>query len=137
MPVDRELFRQALNELVRLKRSADNPARFRAQLYGCALTEPNFMGAHSRNGPDSLAWTSFGSIGLFTSGGRPRTASLSRTDVPGVFQPQRRPISTPLTLALNSRPTLRPRSSRTTPLAFCSPMPEAPPPTAMPPPTAV
>ena len=39
MPVDRELFRQAFNELVRLKRSADNPARFRAQLYGCALTE--------------------------------------------------------------------------------------------------
>jgi hypothetical protein len=39
MPVDRGLLRQALNELVRLKSSAENPRRFRAQLYGSALAE--------------------------------------------------------------------------------------------------
>jgi hypothetical protein len=39
MPVDRDLLRQALNELVRLKSSAANPRRFRAQLYGSALAE--------------------------------------------------------------------------------------------------
>ena len=39
MPVDRERLRQALNELVRLKSRAENPRRFRAQLYGSALAE--------------------------------------------------------------------------------------------------
>jgi hypothetical protein len=39
MPVDRELLRKALNELVRLKSCAENPRRFRAQLYGSALAE--------------------------------------------------------------------------------------------------
>jgi hypothetical protein len=39
MPVDRELLRQALNELVRLKSCAENPTRSRAQLYGSALAE--------------------------------------------------------------------------------------------------
>ena len=39
MPVDRELLKQALNELVRLKTSAENPRGFLAQLYSSALTE--------------------------------------------------------------------------------------------------
>ena len=54
--------------------------------------------------------------------------------VPGL---QRMPISTPLTFAFSSSPTLRPRSSSTTPLAFWSRMPEAPPATVTPAPTAV
>jgi hypothetical protein len=39
MPVDRELLKQALSELVRLKTSAENPRGFLAQLYSSALTE--------------------------------------------------------------------------------------------------
>ncbi|WP_262031433.1 hypothetical protein [Microvirga sp. Mcv34] len=39
MPVDRNSLRLALNELVRLRRSAEDPRRFRAQLYGSALAE--------------------------------------------------------------------------------------------------
>jgi hypothetical protein len=39
MPVHRELLRQALSELVQRKSCAENPTRFRAQLYGSALTE--------------------------------------------------------------------------------------------------
>jgi hypothetical protein len=39
MPADRELLKQALNELVRLQTGAENPPGFLAQLYGCALTE--------------------------------------------------------------------------------------------------
>jgi hypothetical protein len=37
--MDRTLLRQALNELVRLKSSADNPTRFLALLYSSALNE--------------------------------------------------------------------------------------------------
>jgi len=39
MAVDRAMLRQALSELVRLKGGAENPRRFRAQLYNSALTE--------------------------------------------------------------------------------------------------
>jgi hypothetical protein len=39
MPVDRELLKQALSELVRLKASAEYPRGFLAQLYSSALTE--------------------------------------------------------------------------------------------------
>lgn len=39
MPKDRELLKQALSELVRLKTSAENPRGFLAQLYSSALTE--------------------------------------------------------------------------------------------------
>ncbi|SCX82135.1 hypothetical protein [Microvirga guangxiensis] len=39
MAVDRTMLRQALNELVRLKGSADNPTRFLARLYNSALCE--------------------------------------------------------------------------------------------------
>jgi hypothetical protein len=39
MPVERELLKQALDELIRLQTGAENPRGFLAQLYGCALTE--------------------------------------------------------------------------------------------------
>jgi hypothetical protein len=39
MPADRELLKRALSELVRLQTGAENPRRFLAQLYDCALTE--------------------------------------------------------------------------------------------------
>lgn len=39
MPVDRRSLRRALDELVRLKRSAEDPRRFRAMLYDSALAE--------------------------------------------------------------------------------------------------
>ncbi|AWM85488.1 hypothetical protein C4E04_01140 [Microvirga sp. 17 mud 1-3] len=39
MTVDRAMLRRALNELVRLKGTADNPRRFLAQLYSSALNE--------------------------------------------------------------------------------------------------
>jgi len=39
MPINRELLKQALSELVRLKTGAENPRRFLAQLYSSALAE--------------------------------------------------------------------------------------------------
>jgi hypothetical protein len=39
MAVDRQLLKQALGELVRLKSGAENPTRFIAQLYTSALAE--------------------------------------------------------------------------------------------------
>ncbi len=39
MAVDRKLLKQALNELVRLKGSTDDPTRFLSQLYTFALAE--------------------------------------------------------------------------------------------------
>jgi hypothetical protein len=39
MAVDCQLLKQALDELVRLKSSAENPTRFIAQLYTSALAE--------------------------------------------------------------------------------------------------
>ncbi len=39
MPVDRELLKQALSELVRLKTHAENPKGILADLYSSALTE--------------------------------------------------------------------------------------------------
>jgi hypothetical protein len=49
MPVDRERLKQALNELVRLKRRAESPKRFRAQLSISAQTAPGI----ERNSPSS------------------------------------------------------------------------------------
>ena len=39
MPINRELLKQALSELVRLKTGAEKPRSFVAQLYSSALTE--------------------------------------------------------------------------------------------------
>jgi hypothetical protein len=39
MAVDRAMLRQALNDLVRLKGRTENPTRFLALLYNCAVSE--------------------------------------------------------------------------------------------------